>query len=303
MHPELSSPTPPRCRSPVTRAPTPSTASASLEVIPAADLSIDVTDGVDSIAPGSSDTYTITLTNNGPSTVTNATVSDTLNGGFTPLFVVSSIGGTTFVDLGPDQFEWTGIDLASGATATFNMMGERVVQPGGRQRVREPRLRLGGPAGGRHGRVHERRRRRFGDPRPPVDQLHTSPSGGCGPIGDAVGQWRWIREPGRVLRGSLERLRRVQRVGCRRDDARLPRAGDVHYRCQPGWERGLCRGPDGDRHHPRRAGPRVQRRLASDHGTIRAGLRVHLCCRWSPRTDVFACSGRSVMADGRCDNR
>ncbi len=102
---------------------TPSLASGSLEVIPAADLSISVTDGVDAIAPGSSDTYTITLTNNGPSSVTNATVSDTLNGGFTALFAVSSIGGTTFVDLGTDQFEWTGINLASGATATFNMMG------------------------------------------------------------------------------------------------------------------------------------------------------------------------------------
>ncbi len=102
---------------------TPSTASASVEVIPAADLSISVTDGVDSIAPGSSDTYTITLTNNGPSSVPNATVADTLNGGFTALFAVSSIGGTTFVDLGTDQFEWTGVDLASGGTATFNLMG------------------------------------------------------------------------------------------------------------------------------------------------------------------------------------
>jgi uncharacterized repeat protein (TIGR01451 family) len=102
---------------------TPSTASAWVEVVPAADLSISVSDGVDSIAPGSSDIYTITLTNNGPSSVTNATVSDTLNGGFTALFAVSSIGGTTFVDLGADQFEWTGIDLASDATATFDMMG------------------------------------------------------------------------------------------------------------------------------------------------------------------------------------
>ncbi|MGA2473538.1 MAG: putative Ig domain-containing protein, partial [Acidimicrobiales bacterium] len=104
---------------------TPSTASvsASVEVIPAADLSISVSDGVDSIAPGASDTYTITLTNNGPSPVTNATVADTLNGGFTALFAVSSIGGTAFVDLGADQFEWTGINLASGATATFDLMG------------------------------------------------------------------------------------------------------------------------------------------------------------------------------------
>ena len=107
---------------------TPSTASASVEVIPAANLSISVSDGVDSVAPGSMDTYTITLTNQGPSSVTNATVADTLNGGFTPLFAVSSIGGTSFVDLGADQFEWTGINLASGASAAFTMMG--TVSPG-----------------------------------------------------------------------------------------------------------------------------------------------------------------------------
>ncbi len=82
-----------------------------------------VRDGIDSIAPGAADTYTITLTNNGPSAVTNAMVADTLNGGFTALFAVSSIDGTTFADLGTDRFEWTGINLASGATATFDLSG------------------------------------------------------------------------------------------------------------------------------------------------------------------------------------
>ena len=61
---------------------TPSTASAAVEVIPAADLTIAVSDGVSSIAPGASDTYTITLTDNGPSAATNATVTDTFNGAF-----------------------------------------------------------------------------------------------------------------------------------------------------------------------------------------------------------------------------
>jgi uncharacterized repeat protein (TIGR01451 family) len=97
--------------------------SASVEVIPAADLTISVTDGTDTIAPGASDTYTITLTNHGPSEAVNATVADTLTGGFLALSAVSSIGGTTFVDLGANQFEWTGINLASGASATFSLMG------------------------------------------------------------------------------------------------------------------------------------------------------------------------------------
>ena len=73
---------------------TASTASAAVEVIPAADLTIGVTDGTDTVAPGASDTYTITLTNNGPSPATNATVTDMLNGGFTAMFAISSIGGT-----------------------------------------------------------------------------------------------------------------------------------------------------------------------------------------------------------------
>ncbi len=101
----------------------PTTAAAAVEVIPAADLSVTVTDGVDTIAPGASDLYTITLTNHGPSPAVNATVADTLNGGFTALSAVSSVNDTSFVELGPDQFEWTGINLASGATATFTLMG------------------------------------------------------------------------------------------------------------------------------------------------------------------------------------
>ena len=102
---------------------TASPSSATLEVIPAADLTIGVTDGTDTVAPGASDTYTITVTNNGPSAAINATVSDALDSGFAALFSVSSIGGTSFVSLGGDQFAWTGINLPSGASATFSVMG------------------------------------------------------------------------------------------------------------------------------------------------------------------------------------
>jgi uncharacterized repeat protein (TIGR01451 family) len=102
---------------------TPATTTAAVDVIPAADLTISVTDGIDNIAPGASDTYTITLTNHGPSAATNATVVDTLNSGFTALFATSSVGGTTFSNLGTNQFSWSGIDLASGGTATFSLMG------------------------------------------------------------------------------------------------------------------------------------------------------------------------------------
>ena len=102
---------------------TPIAASASVDVIPASDLSISVTDGMDSIVPGGTDTYTITLTNNGPSAATNTMVSDTLNGGFVATVAVSPLSGTTFSEMGTDQFEWSGINLAGGTSATFILGG------------------------------------------------------------------------------------------------------------------------------------------------------------------------------------
>src|SRR5262249_38287184 len=47
------------------------------------DLSITKTDGTDSVTAGTSDTYTIVVSNSGPSTVTAATVGDTFPGIFT----------------------------------------------------------------------------------------------------------------------------------------------------------------------------------------------------------------------------
>ena len=54
------------------------TATDTTSVTPTADLIITKTDGLSSIAAGEADTYTIVVTNAGPSTITNAAVSDTL---------------------------------------------------------------------------------------------------------------------------------------------------------------------------------------------------------------------------------
>jgi large repetitive protein len=96
---------------------------AGVEVIPASGLSVAVTDGNDTVWPGAPDTYAITLSNDGPSAVTGATLADALSQGFTPLFAVSSLNDTSFSDLGGNQFEWGNIDLASGQSATFTLMG------------------------------------------------------------------------------------------------------------------------------------------------------------------------------------
>jgi len=66
-----------------------------------ADLSITKTDGVTSVVAGDSTTYTIVVSNNGPSSVTGATVTDTL-----PAAVVS------------DNFSAVGSGSASGFTAS-----------------------------------------------------------------------------------------------------------------------------------------------------------------------------------------
>src|SRR5437667_199738 len=55
-----------------------------------ADLSATKSDGVASVVAGTSTTYTITVTNGGPSSVTGATVSDVLPAGLT--FISGSAG-------------------------------------------------------------------------------------------------------------------------------------------------------------------------------------------------------------------
>jgi uncharacterized repeat protein (TIGR01451 family) len=99
------------------------TESASVAVVPASDLSVVVSDSIGSVYAGASDTYTITLTNNGPSTATNATVSHSFSDGFSAFVAVSTLSGTSFSSLGGNAYAWTGITLPSGASATFELLG------------------------------------------------------------------------------------------------------------------------------------------------------------------------------------
>jgi uncharacterized repeat protein (TIGR01451 family) len=63
--------------------------------VPQADLAVTKSDGVTSIASGSSTTYTITVTNNGPSSVTGAVVTDTIPTGMTVTAVACKSGVTS----------------------------------------------------------------------------------------------------------------------------------------------------------------------------------------------------------------
>ncbi len=84
---------------------------------PQADLAIAKTDGVTSVVPGTNDTYTITVTSNGPSTVTGATVSDVLPAGET---FVSATGGATY-NSSTNTVSYTAGTLATGGTTSFNL--------------------------------------------------------------------------------------------------------------------------------------------------------------------------------------
>ncbi len=91
------------------------TSEAGTEVIAKADLEVGKTDAPDPVGAGEPLTYTVTVTNNGPSTATGVTVTDTRPGGTTFVSAVPSqgncneAGGVVTCNLG---------SLASGASAT-----------------------------------------------------------------------------------------------------------------------------------------------------------------------------------------
>ncbi len=84
---------------------------------PQADLSIVKTNGTTTVAPGANLTYDITVTNNGPSTVTGATVSDVLPAGTT---FVSATNGATYNSV-INTVNFTAGALASDGTTSFQL--------------------------------------------------------------------------------------------------------------------------------------------------------------------------------------
>src|SRR5262249_53148536 len=84
----------------------------------AAEVATTMTDGTTTVVPGTSTTYTITVTNNGPDTVTSLTLTDTipaalLNPNFAPS--VGAYDTNTGV--------WSGLNLASGQSVSMTLSG------------------------------------------------------------------------------------------------------------------------------------------------------------------------------------
>jgi len=98
---------------------TPVSGSDTDQLIPQADLSVTKDDGKTTAVPGTPNTYTITVTNSGPSTVSSVILTDTV-----PTTLLNPVFGT------PSEGSydaatgvWSGLSLASGQSATITLTG------------------------------------------------------------------------------------------------------------------------------------------------------------------------------------
>ena len=105
-------------------APANNTATDTTSVTPTADLIVTKTDGLTSIAAGEVDTYTIVVTNAGPSTIAGASVSDPVPASLVGVTwtCVASAGSSCTNATGSGSINAL-VDLVSGGTATFTVTG------------------------------------------------------------------------------------------------------------------------------------------------------------------------------------
>lgn len=92
---------------------------------PQADLQITKTDGKTSVLAGSSDTYTIVVTNVGPSAVSGASIVDNVPSTFTNVtYTATATGGATgFATSGSGNLDQTNVTMPVGSTITYTMTG------------------------------------------------------------------------------------------------------------------------------------------------------------------------------------
>jgi uncharacterized repeat protein (TIGR01451 family) len=85
-----------------------------------ADLAITKTDGVTSVTPGGSTTYTITASNAGPSNASSATVADTLPASLTGTWTCVGAGGGTCTASGSGDIN-DAVNLPAGGSVTYTV--------------------------------------------------------------------------------------------------------------------------------------------------------------------------------------
>lgn len=97
-------------------------ASDTDSLTPQADLAITKTDGVANAVPGTSTTYAIVATNNGPSDLTGATLTDTLSPAITSAtWTCSASPGSSCPASGSGSIG-ASVDLLAGGSATFTLV-------------------------------------------------------------------------------------------------------------------------------------------------------------------------------------
>ena len=97
-----------------------SAVTSSVAIAPQADLQIAVTDGQTSAIPGAAITYTIVVSNAGPSSVTGATVTDALPATLTgAAYTATATGGATGYAAGGVGNIGDTVNLPSGSTITY----------------------------------------------------------------------------------------------------------------------------------------------------------------------------------------
>jgi|CXWL01.1.fsa_nt_gi uncharacterized repeat protein (TIGR01451 family) len=84
-----------------------------------ADLSITKTDGITTVTPGGSTTYTIVASNAGPSDVNNLTVDGTFPASLTCNWTCASAGGAFCTSAGAGNINDTSVNLPVGGTVTY----------------------------------------------------------------------------------------------------------------------------------------------------------------------------------------
>jgi uncharacterized repeat protein (TIGR01451 family) len=89
---------------------------ADFSVTPEADLAITKDDGQETATPGDPVSYTITVTNHGPTTLAGLTVVDEIPAALQGPVFSSSAGAYD-----PDTGEWTGLNLAAGQSLTLTL--------------------------------------------------------------------------------------------------------------------------------------------------------------------------------------
>src|SRR5262249_21144159 len=98
---------------------TPSSGTDTDALTPQADLSVTKDDGKTSAVPGTPDTYTITVTNNGPSTVSSVILTDDEPAALlNPVFGTPSAGSYNAA-----TGLWSGLSLATGQSVTIPLTG------------------------------------------------------------------------------------------------------------------------------------------------------------------------------------